>query len=171
MKQSDSTRKPILDCSDKPLVSLGLWSQQNSTATAVMPTCWASLTFEFRYFLFIWINQGEKYKYLWSLQNSHTTAWQIWFPVPFRFLRLKEGRREVAWWFLACLRAEHWEHRCRPSEFSDLLHPQHAEFGGRPGCCGSDMQNSLPTPNPPEETSKVQITWQRELPNQWNHWL
>lgn len=106
-------------------------------------------------FFLSWINRGEKNKYLQSLQDSHTIAWQICYHVSFHLLRLKEGRREVTWWFLAYLLDEHWEHRCHPFQISDLLHLQHTELGGHPGCWGSDAQSSFPTPNPQRQEGRT----------------
>lgn len=130
----------------KPLVSPGLWSQQNSMTVGLMPTLYASLTSEFR-----WFSSNDltevRITILQSLQNLCSVAWQICLHVSFHLLRLEEGRRGVTWWFLAYLLAEHWEHRCCPFKIADLLLPQHAGFGGLPVSCGSDAQSSFPTSN------------------------
>lgn len=130
----------------KPLVSPGLWSQQNSMTVGLMPTLYASLTSEFRWFSSNDLTEVRR-AILQSLQNLCSVAWQICLHVSFHLLRLEEGRRGVTWWFLAYLLAEHWEHRCCPFKIADLLLPQHAGFGGLPVSCGSDAQSSFPTSN------------------------
>lgn len=124
----------------------GSWTNANPLGK---PHFWVQV------FFLSWINRGEKNKYLQSLENSHAIAWQICFHISFHLLRLKEGRREVTWWFLAYLLAERWEHRCCPFQISDLLHLPHAEFGGRPGCCGSDVQSSFPPLNPHRQQGRT----------------